>query len=180
MCVCVCVSVCVSPQMSYFPSIVFSDFLHGVGQSKMIKNSEARFSKKDLVFPKFWKKCQKVVKIEVFSIFLKNGSNDFPDFLCDDRSNPFLPSNQNRMSRKNLVLEIIGPKPRAGQVIMPLGPLFKREYLPNKESKSKSVWIFRKSKESTFEMPPVRFRISPLLHPENRARKPASKTLEIW
>ena len=81
--------VCVSPQMSYFPSIVFSDFLHGVGQSKMIKSSEARFSKKDLVFPKFWKKCQKVVKIEVFSIFLKNGSNDFPDFLCEVRSNSF-------------------------------------------------------------------------------------------
>ena len=42
-----------SPQMSYFLSLVFSDFLHGVGQSKMIKSSEARFSKKCLVFPKF-------------------------------------------------------------------------------------------------------------------------------
>ena len=66
-----------SYEMSYFPSIVFSDFLHGVGQSKMIKNSEARFSKKDLVFPKFWKKCQKMVKIEFFPNFLKNGAKIF-------------------------------------------------------------------------------------------------------
>ena len=55
-----------------------------------------------------------MVKIEVFSIFLKNGSNDFPDFLCEVRSNSFLPFAENRMSGKNLVLEIIGPKSRAG------------------------------------------------------------------
>ena len=57
-----------------------------------------------------------MVKIEVFSNFLKNGSNDFPDFLCEVRSNPFLPFAENRMCRKNLVLQIIGLKLRAGKI----------------------------------------------------------------
>ena len=146
----------------------------------MINNSEARFLKMDLVSQKFWKKCQKVAKIEVFSIFLKNGSNDFRDFLCEVRSDLFLPCSGNRMSSKNRFLEIMGLESRAGTVSGPIGGVFKRSYLGNEESNLKSDWIFKKSKESTFEIPPARFLLSPLLHPENRVWKWPSKTFEIW
>ena len=133
----------------------------------------------DLVFQKIWKKSQKVVNIEVYPNFLKNGSNDFPNSMCEFRSNPSLPSSENRMPSKNHLLKIIGPKSRAGWVSGPVGPLFKREYLGNQENKSKSDWIFRKSKESTFEMPHVKFRLSPLLHPENRDWKSPSSSSSI-
>ena len=130
--------------MSYFPSIVFSDFLHGVGLSEMINNSGARFLKKDLIFQKFWKKYQKVAKIEVFSIFLKNGSNDFWDFLCEVRSDPFLPCGENRMSRKNHLLEIMRLESRAGTVSGPIGRVFKRLYL----GKEEAIWNLIRFSES--------------------------------
>ena len=50
----------------------------------------------------------------VFQNFLKNDGIDFFDFLHEDRSNPFLTDDENRMSGKNLVLEIFGPESGAG------------------------------------------------------------------
>ena len=79
-----------------------------------------------------------MAKIEVFSIFLKNGSNDFRDFLCEVRCDPFLPFRENRRSRKNLFLEIMGLESRAGTVSGPIGPVFKRLYLGNEKSNLKS------------------------------------------
>ena len=55
-----------------------------------------------------------MVKIEVFPNFLKNDFIDFFYFLYEDRSNPFLTHDENCMSGKNLVLEILGPELGAG------------------------------------------------------------------
>ena len=52
----------------------------------------------------------KKVKIEVFRNFLKNDDIDFFYILHEDRSNPFLTDGENRISGKNLVLEIFGPE----------------------------------------------------------------------
>ena len=56
----------------------------------------------------------KKVKIEVFRNFLKNDDTDFFYILHEGRSNPFLTDGENRMSGKNLILEIFGPKSGAG------------------------------------------------------------------
>ena len=58
----------------------FSDYLHVVVTSCSEKTDRAGFLKKILVFQKLWKKCQKIVKIEVFCVFLKNGLQYF--FYC--------------------------------------------------------------------------------------------------
>ena len=42
-----------------------------------MKSDEARFSKKNHIWPKMAKNGLKWSKNEVFAIFLKNGSNDF-------------------------------------------------------------------------------------------------------
>ena len=55
-----------------------------------------------------------MVKIEVFRNFLKNDETDFFYILQEDRSNPFLTDGENRMSGKNLVLEIFGTESWAG------------------------------------------------------------------
>ena len=55
-----------------------------------------------------------MVKIEVFQNFLKNDFADFFYILHEDRSNPFLTDGENRMSGKNLVLEIFGTESWAG------------------------------------------------------------------
>ena len=55
-----------------------------------------------------------MVKIEVFQNFLKNDEIDFFYILHEDRSNPFLTDGENRMSGKNLVLEIFGTESWAG------------------------------------------------------------------
>ena len=86
------------------------------------------------------------MKIEIFSNFLKNRSNDFPEFSYDIRWDPFLPFSKNRRSRKNLFLEIMGLESRAGTVSGPIGPVFKRLYLGNEKSNLKSDSIFRKLK----------------------------------
>ena len=55
-----------------------------------------------------------MVKIEVFRNFLKNDDTDIFYILHEDRSNPFLTDGENRMSGKNLVLEIFGTESWAG------------------------------------------------------------------
>ena len=55
-----------------------------------------------------------MVKIEVFRNFLKNNEINFFHILHEDRSNPFLTEGENRMSGKNLVLEIFGTESWAG------------------------------------------------------------------
>ena len=55
-----CLSVSPLQKFSYFPSLVFSGFLQQVSLFQMQKSDEARFLKKNLVFPKFWKIGQKI------------------------------------------------------------------------------------------------------------------------
>ena len=55
-----------------------------------------------------------MVKIEVFPNFIKNDFTGFFYFWREDRSNPFLTDGENRMSGKNLVLEIFGTESWAG------------------------------------------------------------------
>ena len=47
-------------------------------------------------------------------------------------------------------------------------------------SKSKSDWIFKKSKDGSFRSLLVKFRLSHLLHPENWDRKSGSSSFRIW
>ena len=53
------------------------------------------------------KKLENVVKMMVFRLFLKNGSNDFDETCSECRTNPFWAPRENRMSKKIAVLEIL-------------------------------------------------------------------------
>ena len=53
------------------------------------------------------KKSKNVVKMTVFWLFLKNGSNDFDETCSECRSNQFWAPRENRMSKSFSVLEII-------------------------------------------------------------------------
>ena len=72
----------------------------------MKKTDEARFSQKNLVLPKIAQTCQKKPPNEVFSTFLENSSNDFSENMPDCNTHHYLTARENRMSKKNLVLEI--------------------------------------------------------------------------
>ena len=50
--------------------------------------------------------CPNVPKNEVFSTFLENGSNDFSENMPEYSPDHYLTPRENRMSKKNLVLEI--------------------------------------------------------------------------
>ena len=52
------------------------------------------------------KKYENVVKMTVFRLFLKNGSNDFDETWSECRTNQFWAPRENRMSKKIAVLEI--------------------------------------------------------------------------
>ena len=52
------------------------------------------------------KKYENVVKMTVFRLFLKNGSNDFDETWSECRTNHFWAPRENRMSKKIAVLEI--------------------------------------------------------------------------
>ena len=53
------------------------------------------------------KKYKKVVKMTVFWLFLRNGSNDFDETCSECRTNQFWAPRENRMSKSFSVLEII-------------------------------------------------------------------------
>ena len=53
------------------------------------------------------KKSKNVVKMTVFWLFLKNGSNDFDETCSECRTNQFWAHRENRMSKSFSVLEII-------------------------------------------------------------------------
>ena len=52
------------------------------------------------------KKYENVVKMTVFRLFLKNGSNDFDETWSECRTNQYWTARENCMSKKIAVLEI--------------------------------------------------------------------------
>ena len=69
----------------------------------MWKNWQSRIIQKNLGSSK---KYENVVKMTVFRLFLKNGSNDFDETWSEYRTNHFWAPRENRMSKKIPVLEI--------------------------------------------------------------------------
>ena len=51
-------------------------------------------------------KYENVVKMALFRLFLKNGSNDFDETRSECRTNQYWTARENRMSKKIAVLEI--------------------------------------------------------------------------
>ena len=52
------------------------------------------------------KKSKNVVKMTLFRLFLKNGSNDLAENAPECRTNQYWTARENRMSKKTSVLEI--------------------------------------------------------------------------
>ena len=81
----------------------FYDFLHEVINHLPKKSDEARFWKKKIGSSI---KYENVVKMMVFWLFLKNGSNDFDKKLQNGRGDQYEAFAKNRRSRAISVLEI--------------------------------------------------------------------------
>ena len=67
--------------------------------------------------------------------------------------------------------QVMAKKPQIWAFRFPISNL----NISGMKGKSKSVWIFRKSKEGTFLMLYVKFHPSSFLHPENRDRQSGSQ-----
>ena len=106
---CVSVCLCVRPRVREIYWTDFYEIWHEVRRRKCKTTDRARF----LIFdfcPDIWPgQCRKWPVFEVFGDFLKNGSNDFANFLICCSSNRVSSSKKNRMFRKNLVRKISRP-----------------------------------------------------------------------
>ena len=122
-----------------------------------------------------------MVKMEVSHVFLKFGSQFHCDFFCQVRGLQRAHFGENRMFGSHPVLQLRFKTVSTNQIArffklqsgisVPISNL----NISGMKGKSKSVWIFRKSKEGTFLMLYVKFHPSSFLHPENRDRQSGSQ-----
>ena len=78
-----------------------------LGVDSNSKLTEPDFSKKkNLVFPKLWKKCQKLAKNQLFQVFFQNCVHRCMDFFAESEAATCCTQFSEIASGKNLVLKL--------------------------------------------------------------------------
>ena len=102
-------------KFSYFPSLLFSDFLHQVSLQKVQKSDEVGFLRKKCFGPKLGKKGPKWAQNGVFGNFLNFASLEIAYFVYSSSFQQCLATSATKLAEKKCFGPKLGPfRPKIG------------------------------------------------------------------